>query len=90
MIAPAGFDVKVLKSSRRADTYVFLPIEDEYDALPEEFRHTFGEASLVVQFHLTVERELAQADAKVVLETIGQQGFYLQLPPSADADAKQI
>ena len=74
-------DVKVFKSLAKEDTYVYLPVEDEYDDLPEAFRRSFGQTGFVVEFHLSRERTLAQADAAVVLRAIDEQGFYVQLPP---------
>ena len=74
-------DVKVLKSSRRAETYVYMPCADCYDDLPTALREQFGDAQLVVEFDLHEERILAQADAKAVLDALERQGFYLQLPP---------
>jgi uncharacterized protein YcgL (UPF0745 family) len=77
-------DVKVLKSSIKTDTYIFLPLEADYEELPEALRTTFGEPQFVLDLNLTVERQLAQAEARKVLEALEHQGFYLQLPPTLD------
>lgn len=80
----ANVDVVVYRSSRRADTYLYLPASADYDELPEALREHFGEATAFLEFALDAERYLAQADAETVLEALAGQGFYLQLPPGRD------
>ena len=79
-----GVHVVVYRSHRRADTYVYLPAESEFEDLPEAFREHFGEASAFLDFVLHPARQLAQADPIVVLRALSEQGFYLQLPPQKD------
>ena len=81
---PVPREVKVLKSARKADTYIYLPVDADYDDLPEALRSQFGDASTILEFHLSAERELAQADPRAVLDALERQGFYLQLPPSVE------
>jgi len=80
-----GIEVKVLRSGRRRDTYLFLCEEDEYENLPEALRTQFGEATEFLNFTLTADRKLAQVQAHVVMQALQTQGFYLQLPPNKDA-----
>ena len=84
----AGFEdgvcVVVYRSHKRADTYVYLPAEKEFEELPEAFREHFGEATAFLDFVLHPARQLAQADPLVVLRALSEQGFYLQLPPQKD------
>ena len=42
----------------------------------------FGEAELAMTLLLTPERKLARVEAPKVLESIAEQGFFLQMPPS--------
>jgi len=80
-----GREVQVLRSHRRADTYLYLPVADSYDDLPEALRTHFGEASQFLTFFLDENRYLAQADPLQVLAALDKQGFYLQLPPRDEA-----
>jgi uncharacterized protein YcgL (UPF0745 family) len=80
-----GLDVAVYRSLKRADTYLLLPVDDEYDDLPEALRLHFGRAAKSFEFRLTQQRTLAQADPVKVLDALAEQGFYLQLPPGEDA-----
>ena len=76
-----GIEVQVFRSARKADTYLFLPVGDSYDDLPDALREHFGDATAFLSFWLHEERFLAQADPLQVLSSIREQGFYLQLPP---------
>ena len=77
-------EVCVYRSEIHADTYAYLPSTDEFTDLPEDFQTHFGTATVFLSFILHEDKELAQADAKVVLAAISAQGFYLQLPPPVE------
>ncbi|NOX52529.1 MAG: YcgL domain-containing protein [Gammaproteobacteria bacterium] len=72
-------EVNVYRSAKRADTYVYIPVDGEFENLPEAFRTHFGQAIKILQFHLDVNKTLAQAQAADVLRAIEDQGFYVQL-----------
>ena len=78
--AQVAVTVKVLRSKKRSDTYLYMRETDEYTDLPEALQTQFGEAEAFLNFDLTIERELAVADAKLVLQAIHDQGFFLQMP----------
>jgi len=71
----------VYRSSRRADTYVYLPRQDDFTELPEGLRSALGRLEFALEFDLTPERRLAQKDPATVLANLESQGFHLQLPP---------
>lgn len=84
----------VYKGDQKDDHYLYLG--QEYDAdsppadLPQAILGLLGELVLVLEFELTKERELPQADAGHVLESLSSQGFYLQMPKkdmAAEEDA---
>lgn len=77
-------DVKVLKSLSKPGTYIYLPIETEFDELPETLCAMFGEPKFVLELRLSIERKLAQAEPRSVLQALHTQGFYLQLPPTLE------
>ena len=74
----------VYKGDRKQDHYLYL--NSEFDpqspnaSIPDAILSLLGELSLVLEFELDLDRKLPQADAKHVLESIDQQGFYLQMP----------
>jgi uncharacterized protein YcgL (UPF0745 family) len=77
-----GMEVRVLRSDKRADTYLFVPEDGQYEDLPQGLRDGFGEAKPFLSFFLHQHKLLAQADAAKVLKSLREHGFYLQLPPS--------
>lgn len=75
-------EVKVFRSHKRANTYLYMPIDADYDDLPEALRQQMGQVTQCLAFELHASRRLAQAEASAVLSAIAGQGFYLQLPPN--------
>ncbi|MDO4710161.1 MAG: YcgL domain-containing protein [Pseudomonadota bacterium] len=76
----------VYKSSRRADTYVYLAARDDFDRLPGPLRSQLGALHFVLEVALTPERKLARENPRQVLENLASRGFHLQFPPSAAQD----
>jgi len=79
----ASVEVNVYRSSKKTQTYVYLPSYQEYESLPDAFVEQFGDAALFLTFELHETKKLAQVDAKTVLAALHNQGFFLQLPPPA-------
>ncbi|MCR9258484.1 MAG: YcgL domain-containing protein [Pseudomonadaceae bacterium] len=79
----ASMEVSVYRSSKKNQTYVYLPADQTYESLPEAFVAQFGDAALFLTFELHEDRKLAQVDARSVLAALHDQGFFLQLPPPA-------
>lgn len=70
----------VYKSQRKADTYVYLAKQDDFDCLPAPVRAQLGALQFVLSVALTPERRLAQADPAVVRANLAAHGFHLQFP----------
>ena len=70
----------VYRSSRKADTYVYLPKKDEFEDIPDVLMKVFGTPEYALEFELTPDRTLAQEDPKEVLANIEERGFHLQMP----------
>ena len=71
----------VLRSDKKAETYLYLSEDFEFDDLPSELQKSFGEPVFVMSLNLSTERKLARVDVKKVLQSLQEHGFYLQLPP---------
>ena len=81
-VAPLpDIEVKIFRSSKKADTYIYLPIEVEFDDLPEALRKQFGRTVFVMELLLTTSLKLALFDAATVMQGIAKDGFFLQFPP---------
>ncbi|PJK13902.1 hypothetical protein CO613_07895 [Lysobacteraceae bacterium NML07-0707] len=76
----------VYKSSKRADTYVYLAARDDFDRLPGSLRSQLGALHFVLQVELTPERKLARENPRQVMENLAARGFHLQFPPSVAQD----
>ncbi len=73
-------DCSIYKSSRKADTYLFVPQNNELENLPGPLLQALGKLEHVMDLSLTTGKKLAQSDARSVMKTLRLQGYYLQLP----------
>jgi len=74
----------VYKSSKKANTYIFVKTRDEFDDVPKALMSTFGSPILVTLFNLATKDKLGFADLDKVKSNLVEQGYYLQLPPPAE------
>ncbi len=74
-------EVRIFRSSKKMDTYIYLPIDAEFDDLPDALRKQFGRTVLVMELCLTTSLKLALFDASTVMQGIAKDGFFLQFPP---------
>lgn len=74
---------QIYRSSRKPETYLYVEKSRGLEDVPEALMQQFGEPQEVMSLLLDKERRLARADAAEVLQLIAQQGFYLQMPPTA-------
>ncbi|WP_183422274.1 YcgL domain-containing protein [Luteibacter sp. Sphag1AF] len=72
----------VYASQRKPDTYVWLSRREGYDLLPEPLALLLGDLRFILEVNLTPQRKLPHEDTERVLETLGQNGWYLQSPPN--------
>ncbi|MFY0665682.1 MAG: YcgL domain-containing protein [Natronospirillum sp.] len=73
--------ISIYKSSKRAETYVYVLRKEALSRVPEALMEIFGKPIKVTDMLLTPERKLARAKADTVLLALEEQGFYLQMPP---------
>ena len=72
---------KVYRSDSKAETYLYVADEKEFNDLPLDLREQFGEPVFVLKLELSTDRKLARVDVEKVLKSLAEHGFYLQLPP---------
>lgn len=72
----------IYKSSKKKEMYLYVDRKYDLKELPEALTPVFGQAVHVMDMILTPEKKLARVSAKKVLETIADQGFFLQMPPA--------
>ena len=74
---------EIFRSSRKEEMYLYVDRARGLEDVPDVLMRQFGEPESVMTLVLTPERKLARADVGEVLAAIGEQGFYLQMPPTA-------
>jgi uncharacterized protein YcgL (UPF0745 family) len=76
----------VFRSDKKTETYLYLAAETEFADLPPDLQQSFGEPAFVMRLDLSSERKLARVDVKKVLQSLLEQGYYLQLPPKLQVE----
>lgn len=71
----------VYKSSRKADTYLYLPSKDKFDSVPKELLAIFGRAVFVTLISHKNRKQVAGLGLEDYEQKLSNDGFYLQLPP---------
>ncbi len=74
--------VKVYKTSRKADMYLYVDFREDLERVPESLLSRFGTPELALSLSLTPDRKLAQVEARTVLGAIADNGYFLQMPPT--------
>lgn len=71
----------VYRSRVRADTYLYLPKKESFDAVPEALLKQFGQPEFALVIQLDKRDKLAQVDIEKVRQAMIDPGYFLQLPP---------
>lgn len=75
----------VYKSSKKAQTYLFINKRDDFSAVPEALMKMFGKPVMVTVLNLANKTKLGFADLDKVKTNLVSDGYYLQLmPPEED------
>lgn len=74
---------QVYKSPRKEEMYLYVDKSCGLEGVPEALMARFGEPEAVMTILLDPGRKLARANTAEVLASIADQGFYLQMPPTA-------
>lgn len=72
----------IYKSSKKEGMYIYVKFGQALNAVPENLQRTLGKPEKVMSLELTEDKKLARADVKNVMNSLEEQGFYLQMPPS--------
>ncbi len=76
--------VQIYRSSRKEEMYLYVDKARDLEDVPQPLMASFGEPEPVMTLLLTEGRKLARAQAKEVLASIEEQGYYLQMPPTPE------
>lgn len=70
----------IYRSRVRQDTYLYVATRSDLSRVPEALLQMLGEPVHVMDLELTPERRLAREDVGVVIQSLSEQGWYLQMP----------
>ncbi len=71
----------VYKSSRRANTYLYVDRQDDFTRIPNTLMDLMGSLDFVLEVDLSTREKLAQANISEVRSLLTERGFYIQMPP---------
>lgn len=86
----AELECVVYKSLKKDETYVFIPTTTSLSDLPDDLLKVLGQAELVMTLNLTPEKKMARGSAEVVMKSIEEQGFYLQMPEKPELNKNPL
>jgi uncharacterized protein YcgL (UPF0745 family) len=78
--------VWIYKGSRRAETYLYVPEENDFERVPAELLDAMGTLELVMELELHEKRQLARVHANDVMKSVEKVGYFLQMPPIEPQD----
>jgi uncharacterized protein YcgL (UPF0745 family) len=76
--------VEIFRSPREEGLYLYVNRQEGLSRVPEALLARFGKAESSMVLMLEPTRKLARANTSTVLDSIREQGFYLQMPPLPD------
>lgn len=82
--------VDIYRCKKKDGAYIYMEKGVAIDSLPKALLEQTGALELAMTMLLTPEKKLARADISRVLESLENQGFYLQMPPVAESYMQQI
>ena len=74
----------IYKSSKKQETYLYVPGRDDFSKVPEVLLKTFGKPVFMMIMPLKKDRALARVDINKLRTELKTKGFYLQLPPPTE------
>ena len=77
--------VEIFKSNKTAETYLYVDYKKGLKVVPEELLSNFGQTQSVMIIPLSKDKSLARVDVNKVLQAIDKIGYFLQMPPQANA-----
>lgn len=71
----------VYRSSRKADTYLYVAERDDFSKVPSALLKQFGKPLFVMMVIVSKREKIAGIHRDDFNEKMQSEGFYLQLPP---------
>jgi uncharacterized protein YcgL (UPF0745 family) len=77
--------VEIFKSDKTAETYLYVDYKKGLRVVPEELLSNFGQTQSIMIIPLSKDKILARVDVNKVLQSIDNNGYFLQMPPQPHA-----
>ncbi|MDD5267656.1 MAG: YcgL domain-containing protein [Methylococcales bacterium] len=74
----------IYKSLKKDYLYLYIVKRDDFSKVPDALVNSLGKMEFVMDLTLSPERKLAREDAGKVIESLKEQGFFVQLPPQKE------
>ena len=72
----------VYRSNKKSGMFLYLREKDNFSCVPESLITLLGEITYSFEFDLSEDRKLVKAESKEVMRVMGENGFFLQMPPA--------
>lgn len=82
--------VWIYKGTRRAETYLYVPEENDFQRVPQDLLDALGTLELVMELELDEGRRLARVDAIEIMKGVSRVGYFLQLAPLEPEGKRQL
>ncbi|QIZ78845.1 YcgL domain-containing protein [Ferrimonas lipolytica] len=79
----------VYKSSKKAETYLYVNKRDDFSSVPQPLMDIFGVPKFVMLLPMIKLTKLANVDLNKLKSELDEKGFFLQLPPPEEDLLKQ-
>jgi uncharacterized protein YcgL (UPF0745 family) len=74
----------IYKSLKKDYLYLYIVKRDDFSKVPDALVNSLGKMEFVMDLMLSPERKLAREDVGKVIESLKEQGFFVQLPPQKE------
>ncbi len=71
----------IYKGDKKTDCYLYVKKQDDFSDVPESLLVMMGELEFIMVLDLVGRNKLGYADIEDVRHLLGEQGYFLQMPP---------
>ena len=71
----------VYRSEKKQGMFLYLREKDDFSCVPESLIKLLGETTYSFEFDLNQDKKMVKVEAKEVMKTMDENGYFLQMPP---------
>ncbi|WP_101757113.1 YcgL domain-containing protein [Oceanicoccus sp. KOV_DT_Chl] len=80
----------IYRSPKKEGMYLYVDKKEDLERVPAVLLKKFGKPELAMTLVIEPTRKLARVDVTKVLAGLDAEGYFLQMPPQADASMRAI